>query len=42
MNDMASGADQINLAVNHVNDISSKNRQAIDTLVRELSRFKVE
>jgi methyl-accepting chemotaxis protein len=24
MNEMASGADQINLAVNHVNDISKK------------------
>jgi len=41
MNEMASGADQINTAVHHVNEISSKNREGIDTLVREVSRFKV-
>jgi methyl-accepting chemotaxis protein len=42
MNEMAQGADQINLAVNHVNEISGKNREGIDTLIREVSRFKVE
>jgi methyl-accepting chemotaxis protein len=42
MNEMASGAEQINVAVNHVNEISNKNRQAIDVLIREVSRFKVE
>ena len=42
MNEMASGADQINVAVNHVNTISSKNREGIDTLIREVSRFKVD
>jgi methyl-accepting chemotaxis protein len=42
MNEMATGADQINTAVNHVNDISSKNRDAIDVLIKEVSRFKVE
>jgi len=41
MNEMASGADQINTAVHHVNEISSRNREGIDTLVREVSRFKV-
>ena len=41
MNEMASGADQINTAVHHVNEISSKNREGIDTLVREVSKFKV-
>ncbi|WP_461247718.1 methyl-accepting chemotaxis protein [Treponema sp. R6D11] len=41
MNEMASGAEQINTAVHHVNEISSKNREGIDTLVREVSRFKV-
>jgi methyl-accepting chemotaxis protein len=41
MNEMASGADQINVAVNHVNEISSRNREGIDTLLREVSRFKV-
>jgi methyl-accepting chemotaxis protein len=42
MNEMASGADQINLAVNHINDISDKNREGIATLMKEVSRFKVE
>jgi methyl-accepting chemotaxis protein len=42
MNEMASGADQINVAVNRVNDISSQNRENIDMLVREVSLFKVE
>jgi methyl-accepting chemotaxis protein len=42
MNEIASGADQINVAVHHVNEISEKNREGIDTLIREVSRFKVE
>jgi len=42
MNEMASGADQMNVAVNHVNEISGKNREAIDVLLKEVSRFKVE
>ena len=42
MNEMASGADQINVAVNHVNEISGKNREGIGTLIKEVSRFKVE
>ncbi|GHV86584.1 hypothetical protein AGMMS50230_21920 [Spirochaetia bacterium] len=39
---MASGAEQINVAVNRVNEISGKNKDNIDILVREVSRFKVE
>jgi methyl-accepting chemotaxis protein len=42
MNEMASGADQVNVAVNHVNEICGKNREGIETLIREVSRFKVE
>jgi len=42
MNAMASGADEVNSAVNHVNQISSKNREGINILIREVSRFKVE
>jgi len=42
MNEMASGADHINVAVDHVNGISGKNREGIDTLIKEVSRFKVE
>jgi len=42
MNDMVMSADHINTAVTHVNEISANNRKAIDTLIREVSRFKVE
>jgi methyl-accepting chemotaxis protein len=42
MNEMAAGADQINTAVHHVNEISIKNREGIDTLMMEVSKFKVE
>jgi methyl-accepting chemotaxis protein len=42
MNEMASGADQVNIAVHHVNEISGKNKEAIDSLIKEVSRFKVE
>jgi len=41
MNEMASGAEQINTAVHHVNEISARNREGIDTLTREVSRFKI-
>jgi len=39
---MASGAEQVNVAVNHVNEISVKNREGIDNLIQEVSRFKVD
>jgi methyl-accepting chemotaxis protein len=42
MNEMATGADQINVAVNRVNELSGQNRDNIDILVREVSRFKIE
>jgi methyl-accepting chemotaxis protein len=42
MNEMASGADQMNVAVHHVSEISGKNSEAIETLLKEVSRFKVE
>ncbi|QQO09074.1 methyl-accepting chemotaxis protein [Breznakiella homolactica] len=42
MNEMAAGADQINIAVTRVNEISVKNRENIELLVKEVSRFKVE
>ena len=42
MNEMAIGADKINAAVNEVNAISAKNKENINHLVREVSRFKVE
>jgi methyl-accepting chemotaxis protein len=42
MNEMAAGADQINVAVNRVNAISGGNKENIDVLVREVAKFKVE
>jgi len=42
MNEMASGADQVNIAVNNVNEMTVKNREAIDSLIKEVSRFKVD
>ena len=42
MNEMAMGADQINSAVNEVNTISGRNKENIEILVHEVSRFKVE
>ena len=41
INEMAIGADEINLAVHHVNEISAKNREGIDILTKEVSKFKV-
>jgi len=42
MNEMALGADQVNIAVNSVNEMTVKNRDAIDALLKEVSRFKVD
>ncbi|MDR0585844.1 MAG: hypothetical protein LBG26_01245 [Treponema sp.] len=42
MNEMAAGADQIDSAVNHVNDISINNKNQIETLLGEVSKFKVK
>ncbi|MDR2070248.1 MAG: methyl-accepting chemotaxis protein, partial [Treponema sp.] len=42
MNEMAAGADQINAAVNQVSEISSRNKNDIDELIREVDRFKTE
>ncbi|MDR2094338.1 MAG: methyl-accepting chemotaxis protein [Treponema sp.] len=41
MNEMAAGADQINIAVTQVNEISGQNKENIEVLVREVSKFKV-
>jgi methyl-accepting chemotaxis protein len=42
MNEMATGADQINVAVIRVNEISGQNKETLDVLVKEVSKFKVE
>ena len=40
--EMAFGAEQVNKSVHHVNEISGKNREGINSLMREVSRFKVD
>jgi methyl-accepting chemotaxis protein len=42
VNDMAAETDQINAAVDRVNQISSQNKEYINTLGLEVSKFKVE
>jgi len=42
VNEMALGTEQINAAVIQVNNISRNNRENIDILAREVSRFKVD
>jgi len=39
---MVTGANQINDAVNRVNEISGDNRENIDELLKEVARFKIE
>jgi methyl-accepting chemotaxis protein len=42
MNEIATGTDQINIAINQINTISGQNKENINSLVHEVSRFKVE
>jgi len=42
INEMALGAEEINKAVSRINEISVKNRENINHLVKEVSLFKVE
>ena len=42
MNEMALSAEQINDAVNHVNEISAKNHGGVESLMREVSFFRIE
>ena len=39
---MATGAEQVNVAVHQVSEMSSKNSEAIDSLLKEVSKFKVD
>ncbi|QSH91717.1 methyl-accepting chemotaxis protein [Treponema medium] len=41
MNEMATGAVQINNAVQEVNEITQKNKHSIENLAKEVSKFKV-
>ena len=42
MNEMASGAMQINGSVQEVHEIAQKNKQSIEALAREVSKFKIK
>jgi methyl-accepting chemotaxis protein len=42
MNEITSGADKIDAAVNHVNELCEKTREGIDTLIKEVSLFKIQ
>ncbi|MDR1215088.1 MAG: methyl-accepting chemotaxis protein [Treponema sp.] len=42
VNEIAISADQINVAVNQVNELSGQNQDSIHTLVEEVSIFKIE
>ncbi|MFH2114515.1 MAG: methyl-accepting chemotaxis protein, partial [Spirochaetota bacterium] len=41
MNEMAAGTQEINSAVQHVDQISTRNKDSIDSLITEIARFKV-
>jgi methyl-accepting chemotaxis protein len=41
MSEMVTGAEQINIAVNRVNELSVLNRENISLLMKEVSKFKV-
>ena len=41
MNEMASGAIQINNAIQEVNEITQKNKRSIENLAEEVGKFKV-
>jgi methyl-accepting chemotaxis protein len=41
MNEMASGAAQVNQAAQEVNKITQKNEESIENLSREVGKFKV-
>ena len=41
MNEMAAGVQQINNAVQEVNDLARKNKDSIEGLAEEVGKFKV-
>jgi methyl-accepting chemotaxis protein len=42
MNDITAGTEHINIAVSHVNEISLRNREEIEVLLKDVAQFKVE
>ncbi|MCL2093740.1 MAG: methyl-accepting chemotaxis protein [Treponema sp.] len=41
MNEMASGVDQVNKAVTNINELTAKNRETADLLMKEVQKFKI-
>jgi len=41
VNEMAAGAEQVNMAVNTVNDLTGRTRENISSLVQSVSKFRV-
>jgi len=41
VNEMSVGTDHVNESVNHINSLSTRNKENIDLLIKEVSRFKV-
>jgi len=42
MHEMAFGAEEVNLAVHHIQEISRNNRENISVLGNEVAKFKVD
>ena len=42
MGEMASGAEQVTVAVNNVNELTVKNKSSIEALMKEVGKFKVD
>jgi methyl-accepting chemotaxis protein len=42
MNEMATGADQVNIVVNNINGLTNKNRDTAATLKKEVEKFKID
>jgi len=42
MNEMASGSEQVTVAVNKVNELTEENKQSIETLMKEVGKFKID
>ena len=41
MNEMASGVDQVNIAVSNINELTNKNRETAAKLMTEVKKFKI-
>lgn len=42
INEVANGTEEINQSVQHVSEISTQNKEMIDTLIREIDKFKTD